>query len=132
MIYRAGQIKIYFIILSLVILASALLVLRDFIFSQLEILLVHEPSVGVTVGPGGRQTIIDLSILENNQLTFMTNHVAFFDFNHLGRIAPVDLDTSNLPIFDPVYLGNNRPFEAPQIIIPADDSAVDSNNESSP
>ncbi len=105
---KFGQIAVYFLSLFLLAVGALIIFFRAPIFSYLEDYMVPE-TTELVVKPSAEK-IIDLDIFENPKFKSMKNQVIYFDFNRLGRKKPSDENANNLPIFDPVYLRNSRPF----------------------
>lgn len=103
-----GNISAYFLIFILIIISVLLYVFKDDFLIQMEENYLSEE--GQIIFTDKEPEEINLDILTDNRLNQMERNIPYFDFNEIGRRAPVGLDIEHIPIFDPVHLGNNRPL----------------------
>ncbi len=104
-----GNISTYFLISILVLISALLYIFRDDFLKQMENNYLGAKQ-DITISEG-EKVDIDLEILSDSRLSQMKTNVPYFDFNSYGRKVPSGIDISNIPIFDPVHLGNNRPLK---------------------
>ncbi len=108
MLNRSGHITTYLLVFLLIFVAVLVFVFRDDIFIEVEHYFIEEPEVReISIET---DELIDPEIFEDDRLLEMEKTVPYFDFNRLGRTPPAGMEDSELPIFAPVYLGNNQPF----------------------
>jgi hypothetical protein len=108
--FRLGHTTTYLLFFILAILAALLFVFKDNVFIQAEKHLILDTSLQTSASLD-KKDLIDLEIFEDKRLKSMERNVPYFDFHKLGRTKPADMETNNLPIFDPVSLRNNQPFK---------------------
>jgi hypothetical protein len=106
---KFGHIATYLLVFVLILLGALFFFFRDEIFFTIEDKFIEEPiarEIKVDV-----DELIDPEIIRDERLTEMEKTVPYFNFNRLGRTRPAGMEQSQLPIFKPVYLGNNQPFK---------------------
>jgi len=107
---KSGQAAVYLLSLLLLLIGGLIIFFRGEIFSYLENTMVPE-TIEIAIRPS-TEKVIDLDIFEDPRFKNMKKQVIYFDFNRLGRTKPENMQELDLPIFDPVYLRNSRPFQA--------------------
>ncbi len=105
---KSGHIATYLLVFILIVLGALFFFFRNEVFLEIDEFYIEAPVIlelKVDV-----DQLIDLEIFNDERLTEMEKTVPYFNFNRLGRTRPVGMESSQLPIFAPVYLGNNQPF----------------------
>lgn len=106
---KLGHVATYLLVLILILLGALSFFFRDEIFFTIEDKFIEEPIVRQTKVDA--EELINLEIFRDDRLSEMEKTVPYFNFNRLGRTKPTGMEESQLPIFNPVYLGNNQPFK---------------------
>ncbi len=105
---KAGNITTYLLVFILILLGALFFMFRDEVFLEIDHMFIEEPLVREIKIESDE--LIDPEIFRDEKLKEMEKTVPYFSFNRLGRTRPAGMEDSQLPIFAPVYLGNNQPF----------------------
>lgn len=105
---KAGNIATYLLVFILILLGALFFIFKDELFLEIDEMLIEEPVAREIVVDV--EDLFDPEIFRDERLKDMEKTVPYFNFNRLGRTRPAGMEDSQLPIFAPVYLGNNQPF----------------------
>ncbi len=102
------HIKIYFLVGFLFIIGLVSFIFNDFVIANFRDFFIEED---VFIGREAPiETISSLEIVEKESIKNMERKALYFNFDKAGRTPPIGMEDSRLPIFNPVFLGNNQPF----------------------
>ncbi len=102
------QIKIYILVAFLVFIGLLSLIFHGFVLSKLRTFFIEDDVIIIREEPV--EVISSLEIVEKKSIENKERKALYFDFDKIGRTPPSGMEDSQLPIFVPVFLGNNQPF----------------------